>query len=158
MADRDYYDVLGIERGATADDIKKAYRKLARKYHPDVNPGDKSAEASFKAAQEAYDVLSDTEKRALYDRYGKAGFQGAGPYGPRSGAYEWTARQGEPGGPEGFDFSQFFGTGGGMTAEGEETGAGGLFDELLAACARAAAAAPGHGQRLPRRPSCASRS
>ena len=100
MADRDYYEVLGVARSASADELKKAYRSLARKYHPDVNPGDKTAEAKFMEVQEAYDVLSDSEKRALYDQYGKAGFQGAGAYGPRSGASEWIFREGGPGAGE----------------------------------------------------------
>jgi DnaJ-class molecular chaperone len=129
MADRDYYEVLGVPRDATADAIKKAYRTLARKYHPDVNPGDKKAEASFKEAQQAYDILSDTEKRSLYDQFGRAAFEGVAAAGPRSGASEWTARQAGPG-YEGYDFSEFFGPGaGGATVEGE--GPGGIFEELL---------------------------
>src|SRR3954451_6513626 len=96
MPDRDYYEVLGVARDASADAIKKAYRGLARKYHPDVNPGDKSAEARFKEAQQAYDILSDAEKRALYDRYGRAAFEGMAA-GPRTSAHEWTSRQGGPG-------------------------------------------------------------
>jgi molecular chaperone DnaJ len=75
---RDYYEVLGVERGAGLDEIKKAYRKLALKYHPDKNPGDGSAEEKFKEAAEAYGVLSDEEKRARYDRYGHAGTAGMG--------------------------------------------------------------------------------
>lgn len=70
---RDYYDVLGIDRKASADEIKKVYRKLAHKHHPDKNPGDKEAEAKFKEVSEAYTVLSDEKKRALYDQYGHAG-------------------------------------------------------------------------------------
>ena len=70
MAKRDYYEILGIKRGASEREIKQAYRKLARKYHPDVNPGDKSAEAKFKKINEAYEVLSDSEKRGKYDRFG----------------------------------------------------------------------------------------
>src|SRR6202044_784396 len=66
----DYYQVLGVARGADLKDIKSAYRKLARKYHPDVNPNDKVAESKFKEVSEAYDVLSDPEKRKLYDQYG----------------------------------------------------------------------------------------
>lgn len=138
MADRDYYDILGVSRDASADALKKAYRNLARKFHPDVNPEDKTAEAKFKEVQEAYDVLSDPEKKALYDQYGKAGFQGAGPFGPRAGASEWIFREGagggQPGGYQDFDFNVFFGGpgSGGMTAEGEETGSGGgIFEDLL---------------------------
>ena len=75
MADkRDYYEVLGVEKGASVDEIKKAYRKLALQYHPDRNPGDEQAEASFKEAAEAYDVLGDGEKRAKYDQFGHAAF------------------------------------------------------------------------------------
>src|SRR5882762_3813951 len=68
---KDYYEVLGVGRSASADDIKKAYRKLARKLHPDLNPGDKQAEERFKELQAAYDVLSDAENRKLYDQYGE---------------------------------------------------------------------------------------
>src|SRR5947209_13068419 len=93
MEDDDYYEVLGTPRAATPEAIKKAYRQMARKYHPDVNPGDKKAEAKFKEAQHAYDVLSDAEKRALYDRYGKAAFEGMAASGPRGNAQEWAARQ-----------------------------------------------------------------
>ena len=75
---RDYYEVLGVERNADAETIKKAYRKAAIKYHPDKNPGDKEAEEKFKEAAEAYDVLSNEEKRARYDRFGHAGMNGAG--------------------------------------------------------------------------------
>ncbi len=70
---RDYYDVLGIKRGATDDEIKKAYRKMAKKYHPDLNPGDKEAEARFKEVNEAYEVLSDPDKKSRYDQFGQAG-------------------------------------------------------------------------------------
>ncbi len=81
---RDYYEVLGVERNANADEIKKAYRKAAIKYHPDKNPGDKEAEDKFKEAAEAYDVLSNPDKRARYDQFGHAGMSGAaggGGYG-----------------------------------------------------------------------------
>ena len=77
MADkRDYYEVLGVARDATADQIKSAYRKLAMKYHPDRNPGDKAAEEKFKEAAEAYDVLHDQEKRQRYDQFGHQAFEG----------------------------------------------------------------------------------
>ena len=74
---RDYYEVLGVSRDASAEDIKKAYRKLALKYHPDRNPDDKVAEEKFKEAAEAYDVLSDPDKKAKYDQFGFAGLGGA---------------------------------------------------------------------------------
>ena len=80
---RDYYEVLGVKKDATADEIKKAYRKMAIKYHPDKNPGDKEAEEKFKEAAEAYDVLSDSEKRAKYDRFG----HNMGPQGFGGGSY-----------------------------------------------------------------------
>ncbi len=76
MAGEDYYDILGVARGAAPDEIKKAYRRLAVQYHPDKNPGDKEAEEHFKAVSEAYQVLSDPEKRAQYDRFGRAGVRG----------------------------------------------------------------------------------
>ncbi len=79
MAKRDYYEVLGVQKGATAEEIKKAYRKLAVKYHPDKNPGNKEAEEKFKEAAEAYSVLSDADKKARYDQFGHAGVEGAGP-------------------------------------------------------------------------------
>jgi molecular chaperone DnaJ len=81
---RDYYEVLGLRRDAPADEIKKVYRQLALKYHPDKNPGDEDAERRFKEAAEAYEVLSDPEKRARYDRYGHAGLEGAGVHNFRS--------------------------------------------------------------------------
>lgn len=77
---RDYYEVLGVDRNADEATLKKAYRKLAKKYHPDTNPGDAEAEKKFKEASEAYAVLSDSEKRAQYDQFGHAAFeQGGGP-------------------------------------------------------------------------------
>ena len=79
MAKRDYYEVLGVAKNASADEIKKAYRKLAVKYHPDKNPGNKEAEEKFKEAAEAYSVLSDADKKAKYDQFGHAGVDGAGP-------------------------------------------------------------------------------
>src|SRR5436190_8002796 len=114
MSKRDYYEVLGVERTVTIEEIKKSYRKLAVKFHPDKNPDDKSAEEKFKELGEAYDVVSDEQKRAAYDRYGHAAFSGG------------TAGAGAPGGGfhDPFDifrevfgggdiFESFFGGGGG---------------------------------------------
>jgi len=83
MAKRDYYQVLEVSKSASEADLKKAYRRLAMKYHPDRNPGDAKAEDSFKEAKEAYEVLSDPQKRQIYDQYGHAGLEGArqGPGG-----------------------------------------------------------------------------
>lgn len=81
MAKRDYYEILGVAKGVSEDEVKKAYRKLAMKYHPDRNPDDNTAEAKFKEASEAYEILSDAEKRAAYDRMGHAAFDGAGGMG-----------------------------------------------------------------------------
>lgn len=86
MTKRDYYEILGVGKGASADEIKKAYRKVAMQYHPDRNPGDKAAEEKFKEAAEAYEVLSDADKKAKYDRYGHAAF-GPGTSGGAGGHY-----------------------------------------------------------------------
>jgi molecular chaperone DnaJ len=101
---RDYYEVLGVARGASVDDIKKAYRKLAVKYHPDKNPGDHEAEERFKEAAEAYGVLSDDEKRSRYDRYGHQGVSGMGGFDPNQFA-DFGDILGDL-----FGFGDFFGT------------------------------------------------
>lgn len=111
----EYYETLGVPRKATADEIRKAYRKLARKYHPDLNPGDKSAEDRFKKVQEAYDILSDSKKRGMYDQYGfysESGFAGPPPgaSNPRPGMDF-----------DGFDFSD-------QSAGGRRTDTGGFRD------------------------------
>ena len=95
---RDPYEVLGVERKASEDDIKKAYRKLARQFHPDRNPGDKQAEATFKEVQEAYDLLSDKDKRAQYDQFGFAGPQFGGGGGP--GDFRWSGSGAQQMSPE----------------------------------------------------------
>jgi len=85
MAKRDYYEVLGIDRGATDQDLKSAFRKLAKKFHPDTNPGDVDAEKNFKEVNEAYEALKDPQKRAAYDQFGHAAFEGMGGRGPGGG-------------------------------------------------------------------------
>jgi molecular chaperone DnaJ len=125
MAKQDYYEVLGVKRDAKPEEIKKAYRRLARKFHPDVNPGDKTAEERFKLTSEAHDVLSDPKKRAVYDRFGQysdnladAAARGATPGGP-------TAGRAAPG----FDFSGFdWGT---ATSSGSGTSFKDIFSELF---------------------------
>src|SRR5262245_8335130 len=114
---RDYYEVLGVARDVSEEELKKAYRKLAVKYHPDKNPGDKSAEEKFKELGEAYDVLSDEQKRAAYDRFGHAAFQqgGAGRGGGFHDPFDLFREVfgGGGGGGAGNIFEQFFGGGGG---------------------------------------------
>jgi molecular chaperone DnaJ len=117
---KDYYSVLGLNKKATEKEIKSAFRKLARKYHPDVNPGNKEAEAKFKEINQAYEILSDPDKRKKYDQYGEQ-WQYADQFARAQGGQA----------PPGFDFSNFnFSTGGGSTYFGGE-GLGDIFEELL---------------------------
>jgi len=132
----DYYELLGVPRKASAKDIRAAFRKLARKYHPDLNPGDKSAEEKFKQLQEAYDVLSDTKKRQMYDQYGF--YSDNIPPGGPGGGPEY--------GHEGvnFDFGGFdFGGGGGGAAPGGGSSFRDLFSQFFRG-GRTAAAEPEH--------------
>src|SRR5258708_19294672 len=126
MAKEDYYKVLGVKRDAKPDEIKKAYRRLARKYHPDVNPGDKSAEERFKLITEAHDILSDEKKRKIFDRFGyysdnlaDAAARGAGPATGSS-----TGR-----GPINFDFEGFDWS---TQSPGGGAGTGSSFREIFA--------------------------
>ena len=91
MAKRDYYDVLGVANSASKDEIKKAYRKLALKYHPDKTKGDKSSEEKFKEASEAYHVLSDEKRKANYDQFGHAAFEGSGGGGQGFGGFDTSS-------------------------------------------------------------------
>ncbi|MEW5875433.1 MAG: molecular chaperone DnaJ [Candidatus Zixiibacteriota bacterium] len=128
---RDYYEVLGIDRDADADTIKKAYRKLAVKFHPDKNPGDKTAEENFKEATEAYEILKDPEKRKVYDQFGHQGLSGAGagPGGFSGGAYGFDLsdalrafmRDFGGGGAGGGIFDELFGVGGGRRGQSGPT-------------------------------------
>jgi len=123
MAEKDYYDILGVKKSASADEIKKAYRGLAKKFHPDKNKGNKEAENKFKEISEAYAVLSDTEKREQYDRLGKEAFRGGGPGGnPFAGGANPFS---------GFDFSQFTGGGGRARGGRRPTGGAGGFTDIF---------------------------
>ena len=144
----DYYETLGVARGASEDDIRKAYRRLARKYHPDLNPGDKSSEDRFKNVQEAYDILSDSKKRQMYDQYGFYSDQGMPAGGP-----EGTPFTGGPNmGFEGFDFSEYARRGGagaqGSATDADGFGFGDLFGQFFGAKRAQQAQAPKRGADL----------
>jgi molecular chaperone DnaJ len=145
MAQReDFYKILGVKKSATQDEIRKAYRRLARKYHPDVNPGDKGAEDKFKQLSEAYDVLSDTKKREVYDQYGSYSdsIRDAAAQGARAGG---------PGGAGGFDFGGFdwgsFTGGGGAGAGSAAGGAGASFKDIFSDLFGSGARATGRAKR-----------
>ncbi len=114
MAKQDYYAILGVERGASAEELKKAYRKLAMQHHPDRNPGNPKAEAKFKELNEAYDVLKDDQKRSAYDRFGHAAFENGGMGGAGAGAGGFGGFGFEGG--LGDIFEQMFGGGGRSSA------------------------------------------
>jgi DnaJ-class molecular chaperone len=118
MAERNYYQILGVERGASHDEIRKAYRKLARKHHPDINPGNKEAENKFKEISIAYDVLGDDKKRKLYDEFGEAGLA-AGFDADKARSYQQWQQQSAAGAGGGYEFnmddlSELFGGLGGV--------------------------------------------
>jgi len=144
MEYKDYYKALGVKKNASADEIKKAYRKLARKYHPDVNKGDKASEEMFKDINEAYEVLSDDDKRAKYDRFG-AEWQQFSRAGGRTEDFNWGQWGGQPGGgaqyrsvsPE--EFEQMFGRGAGGSGFSD------FFETLFGGRGNAGAARPGFG-------------
>jgi molecular chaperone DnaJ len=161
-AKKDYYEILGVKKSASADDIRKAFRKLARKYHPDVNPGDKSAEEKFKALSEANDILSDPKKRKVYDQLGfysdnidpaaaEAYSRGGGQ--PGAGGFPGGGFQGQPGTQGtnfdfgGFDFSDLFEGGHAKRASGSGGGFKDIFSGMFGGRGGAAAAEgpePGH--------------
>ncbi len=115
MSKRDYYEILGVAKGASAEEIKSSYRKLAMKYHPDRNQGDKEAEEKFKEASEAYEILSDADKRARYDQYGHQGMRGGQDFHQYSNINDIFSQFGDifGGGGAGTIFEEFFGGGGG---------------------------------------------
>ncbi|MEM1216204.1 MAG: DnaJ domain-containing protein, partial [Bacteroidota bacterium] len=119
MAKRDYYEVLGVSKSADKNEIKKAYRKLAIKYHPDKNPDNKEAEDKFKEAAEAYEVLSDEQKKARYDRYGHAGMGQGGFSGGGMNMEDIFSQFGDIFGETGGPFGSFFGGGGRTRSRGE---------------------------------------
>lgn len=140
--EEDYYKILSVGRDASAADIQKAYRKLARKYHPDVNPDDASAKRKFQEIQKAYEVLNDAEKREMYDRYGSS-FESMGAGGP--GAGPWRTHAAGSGGQAEVDFSQFFGGG---AQGGFEGGFGDIFRQFAGG---GGGGGPRRGRQRPRK-------
>src|SRR5256885_10617606 len=131
MAKEDYYQILGVKRDAKPEEIKKSYRRLARKYHPDVNPGDHAAEERFKKITEAHDVLSDEKKRKVYDRFGQysdnlADAAARGAVGPGSGAGGAGSRSAP------FDFTGFDWSTAGAGGGGTTSGGGSSFRDIFA--------------------------
>ena len=149
MAKKDYYQTLGVKKDAKADEIKKSYRKLARKYHPDVNPNDKTAEEKFKEIQEAYDVLSDEKKRQVFDRFGyyADNLDVNSPYGASYGAGGSTA--GGAAGAGNFDFSGFnFEPGG---SGGSSSSFRDIFSDLFSSGGNKAAREPEPPRAMPKK-------
>jgi molecular chaperone DnaJ len=155
---KDYYETLGVKKSASADDIRKAFRKLARKYHPDINPGDKSAEEKFKALSEANDVLSDPKKRKIYDQlgfysdnidpaaaeaYARGGPTGAGGFGGFPGGQPGAAGQGQGFDFSGFDFEDMFEGARGRSTSGGGSGFRDIFSSMFGGGRRGAAAQEG---------------
>lgn len=155
---KDFYKTLGVERNSDEKAIKKAYRKLARQHHPDINPNDKSAEARFKEINEAYQVLSDSEKRGLYDQFGDD-YDKVAAAGGAAGAGDWAGNVynsgGAPGsyggqgyGAQGVDFNEVFGRGGGASTRGggfDPSQAGDLFESFFGGRAGRGASTRGGG-------------
>src|SRR3989441_4220301 len=155
-AKKDYYEILGVKKSASAEEIRKAFRKLARKYHPDINPGDKSAEEKFKALSEANDVLSDPKKRKIYDQlgyysdnidpaaaeaYARGGPTGAGGFGGFPGAQPGATGQGVPFDFGGFDFSDMFEGARGQRSAGTSGGFRDIFSGIFGGGGRGGAVA-----------------
>lgn len=178
MAERDYYEVLEVSRNASPDQIKSAYRKLAKKYHPDRNRGDKSAEGRFKEVHEAYEVLNDPAKRRAYDQFGHAGVSSGG--GPAGGAAGWRPGAGGwrpgpggqrvytwggPGGGGGADVPienledlfSIFGGGMGAAGSGRQAGGADAFEEFFGRSARARGGRRGRSGPAAESPSSAGR-